>query len=899
MLPANERGSLVQKMRLKQKTVIQFVLCAILPLAIGSVASFMSARETMRQEVSTQLQNGTGDTLRNLEVELAGNLTDLAAWSRLRVMQDVLIEDDSGEIKAAMTSLQQQYPDFESLLVTDQGGRVVAATDDAQTGSELGDLQAFSSAMADNIYTGPFGSNRLSASKTVLFAVPVRADYDAGTIIGSVIGVIDWTRIRKRLERAQVAGGQQNADRVLLLHDVRSNETIYLSGVANAGIWNKAAVGLHGSGPDGHDVHNVGATGNVTTISRGGQTFLLTMTPSISIGLLEDPNWTLHAAVSADVAYAGISKLAETYFIVGAIALLAALVLGWFAANSVVRPIMAMKMAVGMLAGGDSNHTVPGGDRKDEIGEMARALEQIRAVGIRAAQAQSSLDDASSPMMIVGTDGRVIFPNKAMRRLFKTLGANLRSELDGFASDVLTGTIFDRLHNLAEMRIEHLNMQDEPLSARMIAGGHTIRLTASPVFNEKRDRLGAVIEWQDLTAQVAVETEIAGIVTAAGEGDFSQRLREADKTGFMADLAHGMNELLDVTDNGLDQVVKVVSAMAEGDLSKRMNGRHMGAFLQLQQDVDRMGDQMEEIVGRIADVSGAVQTATEEISSGITDLSTRTEHQASSLEETTASMEELSATVRQNADNAQEANLMAAGARKLASDGGDVVERTVAAMGSIEGSAKKITEITALIQEIAFQTNLLALNASVEAARAGEAGRGFAVVANEVRALAQRAAAASKDIKDLIANTGSQVQEGVRLAGEAGGALEEIVTSVKKVADFVSEIAAASQEQTSGIEQVSSAVTSMDETTQQNASLVEETTATIQSAAAQMVELQQAVGFFKTANNPNVPVHRTDNEETAVDGSEMPLRVMARRRAAHANTGDTAIKPIDAGWEEF
>jgi methyl-accepting chemotaxis protein len=431
-------------------------------------------------------------------------------------------------------------------------------------------------------------------------------------------------------------------------------------------------------------------------------------------------------------------------------------------------------------------------------------------------------------------------------------------------------------------------------------------LTASPVFDNQLNRSGALVEWKDLTEQVRVEQEIGEIVHAATQGDFSQRLSEADKSGFMADLANGMNELLDVVDHGLAQVIRVMSALAAGDLTMRMRGEHKGAYAMLKQDADRMGEQMEAMVGRIANVSSVVKVATDEISSGISDLSVRTEHQASSLEETTASMEELSATVRQNADNAQEANQVAGAAREAAVAGGEVAGRAVAAMGDIEESSKKITEIVGLIQEIAFQTNLLALNASVEAARAGEAGRGFAVVANEVRALAQRAASASKDIKGLIVNSDNQVQEGVKLVSDAGDALQEIVTSVKKVADFVSEIAAASHEQTSGIDQVSGAVTGMDEMTQQNAALVEETTGAIQSALSQVDELQTAVGFFTMAqavagNSRDAEKAETDRE---ADGGK--LRDIARKMAvrpkqpqATAMKTPEAAAPATDGWEEF
>jgi methyl-accepting chemotaxis protein len=297
-----------------------------------------------------------------------------------------------------------------------------------------------------------------------------------------------------------------------------------------------------------------------------------------------------------------------------------------------------------------------------------------------------------------------------------------------------------------------------------------------------------------------------------------------------------------------------------------------------------------------------VRGATREIAVGINDLSARTEHQASSLEETTASMEELSATVRQNADNAQEANQVASAARSAAMAGSEVAERAVAAMSGIEDSSRKITEIVGLIQEIAFQTNLLALNASVEAARAGEAGRGFAVVANEVRALAQRAAVASKDIKELIVNSDSQVKGGVELVNQAGTSLGDIVASVKKVADFVSEIAAASGEQSSGIDQVSNAITNMDEMTQQNAALVEETTAALSSAQSQLEDLRQAVDFFKTtqaAPAPQAPTAVNEDFRPRVQASNPVARQQQALARKVGKVGGAAIPAADDGWEEF
>ena len=263
----------------------------------------------------------------------------------------------------------------------------------------------------------------------------------------------------------------------------------------------------------------------------------------------------------------------------------------------------------------------------------------------------------------------------------------------------------------------------------------------------------------------------------------------------------------------------------------------------------RMLDQMNaKLVGVLKDVHasmGSVETAAREIAEGNSNLSSRTEQQASSLEETASSMEELTGTVKQNAENARQANQLAAGASSVAVKGGEVVGHVVHTMTSINDSSKKIVDIISVIDGIAFQTNILALNAAVEAARAGEQGRGFAVVASEVRSLAQRSAAAAKEIKGLITDSVDKVEDGTRLVDHAGRTMDEIVSSVKRVTDIMAEISAASQEQSSGIEQVNQAVNQMDEVTQQNAALVEQIAASTEGLAVQMATVKDALGAFQ------------------------------------------------------
>jgi methyl-accepting chemotaxis protein len=291
----------------------------------------------------------------------------------------------------------------------------------------------------------------------------------------------------------------------------------------------------------------------------------------------------------------------------------------------------------------------------------------------------------------------------------------------------------------------------------------------------------------------------------------------------------------------------VVSRIASGDLTLAVDAdaAHDGSLLH---SIKQMQAQLTSIVGKIKDSSDTIATASGQIAAGNQDLSSRTEEQASSLEETAASMEELTSTVKQNADNARQANQLAVSASEVAVKGGTVVSQVVDTMGSINASSKKIVDIIGVIDGIAFQTNILALNAAVEAARAGEQGRGFAVVASEVRSLAQRSAAAAKEIKTLIGDSVEKVAEGSKQVAEAGRTMEEIVGSVKRVTDIMGEITAASQEQTSGIEQINQAITQMDQVTQQNAALVEEASAAAQSLQEQAGSLSEVVGVFRLAN---------------------------------------------------
>jgi len=370
----------------------------------------------------------------------------------------------------------------------------------------------------------------------------------------------------------------------------------------------------------------------------------------------------------------------------------------------------------------------------------------------------------------------------------------------------------------------------------------------------------------------------------------------------------------------VQQTQEVVNAAKNNDLTKRVDltGKS-GEIEALCGGVNGLLDTMSTIVANVIESSDTIANAAREIAEGNTDLSQRTEEQASSLEETAASLEELTTTVKQNADNALQANKLASSASDVAVKGGNVVSEVVRTMDGITQASRKIAEIIGVIDEIAFQTNILALNAAVEAARAGDQGRGFAVVAAEVRNLAQRSANAAKEIKALISDSANKVEAGSKLVDSAGKTMEEIVSSVKRVTDIMAEISAASQEQSGGIEQVNTAVTQMDQITQQNSALVEEAAAAAKSMEEQTGALSQMVGVFKVGAEhraaANAAVARPVSAAPAVarehnGGDHKPARPTApparpgRLEKPRATTAATLAARRNAGnghdqWKEF
>jgi methyl-accepting chemotaxis protein len=488
-------------------------------------------------------------------------------------------------------------------------------------------------------------------------------------------------------------------------------------------------------------------------------------------------------------------------------------------------------------------------DLTEQLAAARREHERLEAERILAAQntrIKHALDKVSSSVMMADEGLDVIYLNDSARALFTELEPDLRPVLQDFSSRRIVGRPMDSFYTADIDQARLLGDLQQRHECEIVYGGHTLRVVSNPVFDEKAHKLGYAIEWRDRTDEVAVEQEVDDIVAASSRGDLGQRIRLEDKHGFFHRLSASINNLIEVVDNTLGDIAGTMQRLSEGDLRQPIASDYEGTFGQVKESVNGTLRILNDLVDRLRESSDIVSTASGEIAAGNDSLSQRTEQNAASLEETAASVEQLAATVRNNADNATEANRVAHLAREQAQAGGTVVTQAIAAMEEINASSKQIAEIIGVIDEIAFQTNLLALNASVEAARAGEQGRGFAVVATEVRNLASRSAQAAREIKGLIGDSVEKVRGGTDLVNESGAKLEDIVTSVKQVADIVAEISAASAEQSSGIDQINQAVTSMDEATQQNATLAEQTAAAAKSLDDKARDLQATLGFFNT-----------------------------------------------------
>ncbi|MBV1776771.1 hypothetical protein KSF73_13730 [Burkholderiaceae bacterium DAT-1] len=382
-----------------------------------------------------------------------------------------------------------------------------------------------------------------------------------------------------------------------------------------------------------------------------------------------------------------------------------------------------------------------------------------------------------------------------------------------------------------------------------------------------------------------IEQDVVNLVSAASQGDFSQRIDCRNQKGFFAQLSNNLNTLSELTETSLNDFAAAMNCIKHGDLTSPIQAEYSGIFNQLKHDINDTIQKLLQMISEVNDSATFVSQAATEISAGNLDLSRRTESQAASLEQTASTMEEITGTVKQSADNAKLASRLAHESSAFATRGGEIMQQVIQTMEEIDNSSKQVTDIISVIDGIAFQTNILALNAAVEAARAGEQGRGFAVVASEVRSLAQRSASAAREVKTLIQNSRQKVDEGHKLVSSAGSSMNEIVESVERVSGIIVDISAAASEQTNGIDQINIAVAQLDSTTQQNAALVEEASAAAENLDEQSKHLLSIVSRFKLS--------QTTSSHSIIQRTKHPAPRLKQPSSVHPTS-----KSSDE-WAEF
>ncbi len=610
------------------------------------------------------------------------------------------------------------------------------------------------------------------------------------------------------------------------------------------------------------------------------------------------------------------------FYLLAVFALLVVTLVAWYLSRKITTPLRHAVTIADSIADGNLQNEIRQ-DSTDETGHVLHALNEMqhklreglekeRRISNENARVKQALDNVSASVMVADQNNDIIYINSAALELFSKLESDLAQAIPGFKASEIIGSNIDRFHKNPAHQKNLLHNLDARHEASFDAAGHSMSFIANPVMNHNNERLGTVVEWQDMTAEVKTRQEIQSIVDAVKQGDLDQRIAINDKEGFFLTLSEGINDMVQTVSDSLSDINSTMSALAHGDLTLSISNRYQGTFASVAQNVNETINQLGNIVGEISKASVEVTSISKEILQGNNSLSSRTEHQAAALEETASSMEQITSTVKQNSDNAQLADNLSEDAREMAEKGGIVVNDAIHAMDEINASSEKIAEIIGVIDEIAFQTNLLALNASVEAARAGEQGRGFAVVATEVRNLAGRSATAAREIKDLIQDSVFKVNAGSELVNKSGATLKEIVDAVKKVGDIVGEIAAASKEQSNGIEQVNAAVTSMDETTQQNAALAEQTSAASVTLTELTGEMARHLQFFKLNEHFNFssstsdpaqqsPARSPQQNVTRIATTTTPTAYArpAPVAVAAAATAQASDAFDDDEWEEF
>jgi len=557
----------------------------------------------------------------------------------------------------------------------------------------------------------------------------------------------------------------------------------------------------------------------------------------------------------------------------------------------IVRPVNSIIEIFGKIGVGKFDNVIDI-HSKDEIGILMGELKNLqtrlnkdmteaRDKAIETGRVKTALDVASTNVMMIDDQNKVIYMNDAMQEMFAANDAELSEALPDFDISKLMGSDIGLFYENPSQQNEFLKkLKRTDINTAQI-GTLTMVITSTPVFGENNERLGTVVEWENRTTEVEVESEVANIVEAAANGDFSKHISEAGKNGFHLLLAKGINEILETTSTGINDVVDVLRSLSQGNLTRRIEANYNGVFDQLKNDVNTTIERLTDVISKVYGNTDQSADAAQEVNSAAQEIGQGSSEQAASLEEISSSMEQMSANIRQSADNAGQTEQIAQKAANDAEESGKSVSEAVVAM-------KAIAEKISIIEEIARQTNLLALNAAIEAARAGEHGKGFAVVAAEVRKLAERSQKAAGEIGELSGST-------VVTAEQAGEKLLQLVPDIQKTAELVQEISLASREQDVGSEEINKAIQQLDQTVQRSAASAEELAAAAGQLTSQAEEQRENMSFFvldeamtKTKRTPATANH-TDNKVKPINKYSSAKKESAQVIALDdANSGNTS-----------
>ena len=476
----------------------------------------------------------------------------------------------------------------------------------------------------------------------------------------------------------------------------------------------------------------------------------------------------------------------------------------------------------------------------DEVGKVLTSLKKmqsdldssfkaIKGHAVISDRINTALDVAEANLMITDADHQIIFMNDAVVSMFDEVEDELAKVRHDLEIKALQGTdVRDLLGD--SVQANALDGLQAASLVRIQTDSLHIEITMTPVFDEDGGRSGTVLEWNNRTTEIAIENEVANIVDAAASGDYSRKISLEDKHGFNLKLAEGINSILETTNDGVEDVVRVMRGFASGDLSENMSADYSGVFATLRDDVNTTSDRLSDVITTVYDSADDAAKTASEVNKTAQLLERGSSEQASSLTQISSSMEEMSANIRQSADNASQTETIARNAATEADETGRSVSQAVGAM-------KDIADKISVIEEIARQTNLLALNAAIEAARTGEHGKGFAVVASEVRKLAEHSQKAASEISDLSTST-------VVIAETAGSRLLKLVPEIQRTSELIQEISVASREQDQGSEEINKAIQRLDDIVNQSAASAEELASSAEQLSIQAQEQREAMSFF-------------------------------------------------------